>query len=75
MTTTAPNPENNMPKFSVLVSKQWTEYGTIQVEADDELDARELVRDLLSSDDDEFEWDPAMDPGQTDIEEVTPVDD
>jgi ArsR family metal-binding transcriptional regulator len=63
-----------MPKFRVVVSREWTEPGEVVVEAVDEDEARELVENLMSTGDEAVEWDSNnMDPGQDSIEGVTEI--
>lgn len=62
-----------MRNFKVQVSREWTEYGEVTVEADDEVDAKELVMEILSNDDDSVEWLENMDPGKDDVESIEEV--
>lgn len=51
-------------KFRAYVSKEWTESGSVEFEADDEDEARERAKELLSVNDDAIEWESSnMDPG------------
>lgn len=64
-----------MPKFNVTVYKEWTEYGTILIDADDEDSARDEAAEILSSDESEIEWQCSnMEPGQQGIESCERVD-
>ena len=58
-----------MTKFKITVYKEWTEYGTVEIEAESEDAARDEADEILLSDDGEIEWQGSnMDPGQQGIE-------
>lgn len=61
-----------MPKFTIEFSKEWTEHGTATIEAEDINEARMIAEEMLSSCDDEIEWNgSSMEPGQERVESVT----
>lgn len=43
-------------KFKVTVSREWIEYGEVIVEAEDDDEARELVKEMLTDGDETIEW-------------------
>lgn len=57
-----------MPKFKVEVSKDWTEYGDVEVEADDEDEARDAALGLLIDGSEDIQWQDSMDPGDHRVE-------
>jgi hypothetical protein len=61
-------------RFKVKVSREWTEYGEVEVDAADEDEARDIARDYLSSGDTDIDWDGNMDPGKDDVESVEELD-
>ncbi len=64
-----------MKRFKICVEKHWVEPGEVEVEADDEDDAREKAKDLLSSDDDSINWHSSnMEPGETTVESVEEIE-
>ena len=58
-----------MKKFKVKISREWTEYGEVYIEANNKNEAREIVMEMLSDDDQDIEW-GEMDPGKDEIESV-----
>lgn len=58
-------------KYSVEVYKEWTEYGTVIVEADDIEDARDQATEMLNDGSEDIEWQGEnMTPGNHGIESV-----
>lgn len=51
-----------MPLFTVEVSKDWVEHGTVVIEAADSDEAREVAQEMLTDGDESIEW-QGMDPG------------
>ena len=45
-----------MNKYTVYVSREWTQYGEVVVESNDESDAKELAYELLLDNSDEIRW-------------------
>ena len=61
-----------MPRFTIEFAKEWTEHGTAAIEAEDMDEAREIAEEMLSSCDDDIEWNGSnMEPGQERVESVT----
>lgn len=61
--------------FQVILRKEWIERGCVQVEAEDEDEARYVAQEMLEMDDGRIEWaDKHMEPGDQDIESVEEVD-
>ena len=61
-----------MPRFTVEFAKEWTEHGTAIIEAEDVDQARMIAEEMLSSCDDDIEWDGSnMEPGQERVESGT----
>ncbi len=58
-------------KFTVAVTQEWTETGTITIEAESEDDARDQAEELLAQGSDAIEWSNEFDPGSTNIESVS----
>lgn len=64
-----------MPKFRVTVSQEWTEYGSVTIEAADKDEAKEAALELFSTGSDEIAWeDSDMDPGQYAVDSITQKD-
>ena len=58
-------------EWEVEVSQQWTESGTLIVEAESEEDAREIAHEMLCDGDDSIVWASSnMDPGEQTVESV-----
>ena len=58
-------------EWEVEVSQQWTESGTLIVEAESEEDAREIAHEMLCDGDDSITWlSSNMDPGEQTVESV-----
>lgn len=62
-----------MPKFKVCVSREWTEYGEIEIDADNAEEARDIVKDMMVDGDADIRWYDSMDPGKDDIESVEEI--
>lgn len=45
-----------MNKYTVYVSREWTQYGEVVVESNNESDAKELAYELLLDNSDEVRW-------------------
>jgi hypothetical protein len=58
-----------MPKFLVTVSKLWTEWGEVLIDAEDADDARDIAKDMLLNGSEEISW-GIMDPETEDVESV-----
>jgi hypothetical protein len=61
-----------MAKFRVTIRRRWSEFGTVEIEAADADDAREVGLEAASRDDDDIEW-REMDPENDEIESVEEV--
>lgn len=62
-------------KFKINVSRRWTEYGEIIIEADNEDEAREEATEMLSEDHPKIQWEEAnMEPGESYVESCESVD-
>lgn len=60
-----------MPRFTIEFAKEWTEHGTATIEAEDMDEARSIAEEMLTSCDDDIEWDGSnMEPGQERVESV-----
>lgn len=49
-----------MNKYTVYVSREWTQYGEVVVESSNESDAKELAYELLLDNSDEVRWGNAI---------------
>jgi hypothetical protein len=64
-----------MKKYQIVFFREWLEQGFIEIEAEDEDEAREKASDLLNTDDLEIQWDSGnMDPGNQGIDSITELD-
>lgn len=62
-------------KYIITVSRDWREYGTIEIEAENEEEAREFARGELIDDTDKIEWNESnMSLLAEDIEKIKPAD-
>lgn len=58
-------------QFKVTYTQTWTEYGTMEIEADSIDDARIIADEIASNEPEKIEWDSDnMDPGIIDIESI-----
>lgn len=63
-------------KYKVLFKKYWIEYGSCEIEANSEDEARDLAREMLLDGDDSVGWESdSMEPQEEDVEHVELIED
>jgi len=56
--------------YTVYVSKEWKEFGEVEIEANDENEARETAMDMLLDGDESIAWQGEnMEPGNVYVDE------